>query len=186
MIIATQLRKGMLISLDGKLYQAHEVLHHKGAGRGGGMVSTRLRDVENGPLIDRKFRPSETIEKVRLDEKSMEFLYEEGDNYIFSDLKTYEEITLTKDQIGDAVDYMTHNMQISVEFFKERPVGVELPRIVELKIVETQPQLRGATVSNVNKPAKLETGATVLVPPFVEEGETIKVDTETGEYMGRV
>jgi len=132
-----------------------------------------------------RFRSPDPIERVNVDEINMEFLYSDGDDYYFMNTENYEQTHLTRETLGDAVDYLTANLQIKVEFFDGKAVGIELPQTVELKIIETEPGLKSATASSVTKPAKTETGLVVQVPPFINEGETIKVDTAEGTYLSR-
>ncbi|MFQ5696418.1 MAG: elongation factor P, partial [Terriglobia bacterium] len=134
---------------------------------------------------ERRFSSEEYIERAYLDEKEVEYLYQEGDIYTFMDTTTYEQYALNKDTLGDAIGYLTSNCQLKLEFFEGQPIGVELPAAVKLKVVETEPGIKGATASSVNKPAKLETGITVQVPPFISEGEVIRVDTTEGTYLER-
>jgi elongation factor P len=136
-------------------------------------------------MFEHRFRSADAIEKINVDEVQMEYLYNDGDDYYFMNTENYEQTHLTKDILGDAVDYLTPNLQIKIEFFDGRAVGVELPQTVELTVVETEPGLKSATASSVTKPAKTETGLVVQVPPFINEGEKIRVDTSEGAYLSR-
>ena len=136
-------------------------------------------------MFEHRFRSGDAIDKVTVDEVQMEFLYNDGDDYYFMNTENYEQTHLTKDILGDAVDYLIPNLQIQVEFFDGKAVGVELPQTVELTVVETEPGLKSATATNVTKPAKTETGLVVQVPPFINEGEKIRVDTSEGAYLSR-
>jgi elongation factor P len=136
-------------------------------------------------MFEHRFRSPDPIEKITVDEVQMEYLYQDGDDYYFMNTENYEQIHLKKDTLGDSVDYLTPNLQIKVEFFDGKAVGIELPQTVELTIIETEPGLKSATASSVTKPAKTETGLVVQVPPFINEGERIKVDTAEGVYLSR-
>lgn len=181
---ATRLRPGMIIQVEGKLYTVFNI-SHRTPGNKRGFVQTKLRDLESGAMIEQRFSSEEFVERAYLDEKEVEFLYQEGDVFTFMDTTTYEQYHLNREALGDLVGYLTPNCQLKLEFFEARPIGVELPPAVELKVVQTEPAIKGATVSNVNKPAKLETGITVQVPPFVNEGDVIRVDTSEGTYLER-
>ena len=136
-------------------------------------------------MFEYRFRSGDAIEKITVDEVDMEYLYNDGDTYHFMNTENYEQLGLNRDILGDAVDYLIPNIKIKIEFFDEKPVGVELPQTVELTVVETEPGLKSATASSVTKAAKTETGLVVQVPPFINEGEKIKVDTSEGAYLSR-
>jgi elongation factor P len=136
-------------------------------------------------MFEHRFRSGDALDKVTVDQVKMEYLYNDGDDYYFMDIENYEQTVLKHDILGDAVEYLTANLQIIVEFFDGKPVGIELPQTVELKVVETEPGLKSATASSVTKPAKTETGLVVYVPPFINEGDKIKVDTSDGAYLNR-
>ncbi|HUO59973.1 MAG TPA: elongation factor P, partial [Candidatus Acidoferrales bacterium] len=143
------------------------------------------RSLKSGAMFEHRFRSGDAIEKITVDEVKMEFLYNDGDDFYFMDIQSYEQTPLKRDTLGDAVEYLTPNLQITVEFFDGKAVGIELPQTVELTVVETEPGLKSATASSVTKPAKLETGLVVQVPPFINEGEKIRVDTSEGAYLSR-
>lgn len=185
MITTSNFSRGLTIVYDGDLYTIVEFLNVH-PGRGSAFVRTKLKNLETGAVIDKNFKAGEKVEKAFLDNREMEYLYRQDELLIFMDTETYEQLTLTEDYLGDAVDYLKENDMINVLLYKGKPVGIDLPPNVELKIVETQPGIRGNTVSGGSKPATLETGKVVQVPLFVEEGDVIKVDTRTGEYMTRV
>lgn len=185
MINATDIRKGIIIKVDGDLYQVHSY-HHATPGNLRGFVQTRLRHLASGNMKDFRFRSNDKIEKAFLDTQAMSFLYADGDHYHFMNNETYEQVSLNTDALGEAVNYLLPETIINVDFYDGKPVGVELPGTVELKVIETAPAIKNATVSNVTKPAKLETGVVVQVPPFVDEGDTLRINTETGEYISRV
>ena len=181
---ATRLRPGMIIQHDGKLYAVFN-LYHRTPGNKRGFVQTKLRDLESGAMIEHRFSSEEFVERAFLDEKEVEFLYQEGDLFTFMDTTTFEQFHLSREALGESVGYLVANLQLKLEFFDGRPIGVELPPAVELKVVETEPGLKGASATNVMKPAKLETGITVQVPPFIGAGEVIRVDTSEGTYLER-
>ena len=183
-IPATQMRPGMIIKHNGELHSVFKV-EHRTPGNLRAFIQAKLRNLRTGAMFEHRFRSPDPIEKVSVDEIKMEFLYHDGDNYHFMNMENYEQIALSAEILGDAVDYLTANMQISIEFFDNKAVGVELPQTVDLKVVETEPGIKSATASSVTKPAKTETGLIVQVPPFINEGETIRVDTAEGAYLSR-
>ena len=185
MISATQLRRGMVIKKDGELYTVFSATH-KTPGNLRGFVQAKLRNLRNGSMIDHRFRSVDMVEKASLDEHEMEYLYKDSHDYHFMNTETYEQIHLTDDLLGESVFFLTPNIKIKVVFHENSPIGVELPPTVDMVVVETEPGLKSATASNVNKPAKLETGLIVQVPPFIEAGEKIRIGTEEGEYLERV
>lgn len=184
LIPATQLRVGMTITYEGALWRVMQVVHVT-PGNWRGMVQTKLRNIKAGSQTEHRFRSEDKVDRATLDQQIMEFLYQDGDLYHFMNTETYEQIALAKDQLGDAVGYLTPNARIEVEFHETTPIGVSLPKTVDLRVVETTPGLKTATVTNVMKPATLESGLVVQVPNFISEGELIKVDTETGSYVSR-
>ena len=183
-IPATQMRPGMIIKHNGELHSVFKV-EHRTPGNLRAFIQAKLRNLRTGAMFEHRFRSPDPIEKVSVDEIKMEFLYGDGDNYHFMNTENYEQIALSAEVLGDAVDYLTPNMQIHIEFFDGKAVGVELPQTVDLKVVETEPGIKSATASSVTKPAKTETGLIVQVPPFINEGETIRVDTAEGAYLSR-
>ena len=185
MIQATQLKRGMVIKHDNDLYRVVEA-QHKTPGNLRGMVQAKIRNLKSGSISDHRFRSVDMVELAILDEAEMEFLYRDGDMYHFMNNETYEQIGLSEEILGDAVPYLLPNIKLKIEMFEERPVGIELPQTVDMKVVETEPAIKGGSVSNVGKPAKLETGLVVQVPAFISEGETIKIDTSSGAYVERV
>jgi len=184
MILSNDLRPGKKIELDGAPYLVMEYQHHK-PGKGGAMVRTKLRNLRTGALIDRTFRPDEKLPPAPLEERRAQFLYRQGDDYIFMDVKTYEQFGVTETQLGKAGAYLKEEMEVMILFYHEEVIGVDLPIAVELTVLETEPGVRGDTVSGGSKPAKLETGAVIQVPLFIEVGTRIRVDTRTGTYIGR-
>lgn len=185
MISVNDFQNGMTIVLDGTVYQIMEFQHFK-MGRGGAMVRTKLKDVKEGRVIEKTFRGGEKIERAHVQGREHQFLYREGDNFIFMDMETFEQISLGSDLMGDSINYLKENMNITVTMYEGKPIGIELPLTVELEVVETPPGIRGNTVSGGSKPATLETGAVVQVPLFINVGDVIQVDTRTGEYLTRV
>jgi elongation factor P len=183
-IPATQLRPGMIIKHNNDLHSVFAV-EHRTPGNLRAFIQAKLRNLRTGAMFEHRFRSPDPIEKVMVDEVDMEFLYADGDNYYFMDTTSYEQTHLTRDILGDAVEYLTSNLQIRVEFFDGKAVGIELPQTVLLKVIETEPGIKSATASSVTKAAKTETGLVVQVPPFINEGETIKVDTSDGAYLSR-
>ncbi len=183
-IPATQLRPGMVIKHNNDLHAVFSV-EHRTPGNLRAFIQAKLRNLRTGAMFEYRFRSGDAIDKVTVDEVQMEYLYSDGDAYYFMNTENYEQTHLTRDVLGDAVDYLIPNLQIQVEFFDGRPVGVELPQTVELTVVETEPGLKSATATNVMKPAKTETGLIVQVPPFINQGEKIRVDTSEGAYLSR-
>jgi len=183
-IPATQLRPGMVIKHNNDLHSVFSV-EHRTPGNLRAFIQAKLRNLRTGAMFEHRFRSSDAIDKITVDQVQMEYLYQDGENHVFMNTENYEQLHLGKDVLGDAVDYLTPNLQISVEFFDDKPVGVELPQTVDLLIVQTEPGLKSATASSVTKPAKTETGLVVQVPPFINEGEKIRVDTSEGAYLSR-
>ena len=184
MIQATQLRAGMAILHEGNLCRVLSVQHIT-PGNWRGMVQTKLRNLKSGNSFEYRFRSEDRVEKADLEEHEMEFLYAAGDDFHFMNTDTYEQVAITREDLGQAVDYLVPNTKVLVEFYEHRPVGVELPVTVDLKVVETQPGMKGATASASYKPATLETGLQVMVPQFVEAGTRIKIDTRDNTYLER-
>ena len=184
-IQATRLRKGMLIKLGPDLFRILD-LHHLTPGNKRAHIQARLRNIRTLSLADQKFRAEEDIERATLDEREMQYLYNDSDHYYFMDTSTYEQIHISQEALGDSKDYLMPDAIIRVEFYDVEPVGIELPPTVDLVVRETAPGIKGATASAQVKSATLETGLVVQVPPFVNEGDKIRVSTETGEYQSRV
>jgi elongation factor P len=183
-IPATQLRPGMIIKHNNDLHSVFSV-EHRTPGNLRAFIQAKLRNLRTGAMFEHRFRSPDPIEKVNVDEVSMEYLYNDGDDYYFMNTENFEQTHLTRDTLGDAVEFLTPNLQIQVEFFDGKAVGIELPQTVVLTVLETEPGLKSATASSVTKPAKTETGLVVQVPPFINEGEKIKVDTAEGTYLSR-
>ncbi len=184
MIDAGELRKGITIELDGQLYTILDYQHIK-MGRGSAQIRLKLRDVRAGHTIERTFQAGEKFNRVRVEQKSAQYLYQDGDLFYFMDNETFEQTPLSKDQLGDALNYIKEGMNLMISRHGEEAVGIELPITVELTITETGPAHKGDTSSGGTKPAVLETGVTVQVPFFVNTGEVIRVDTRDGSYVER-
>ncbi|MCG3110336.1 MAG: elongation factor P [Candidatus Manganitrophus sp. SB1] len=185
MISTSDFKGGAKIQLDGDPYTIVEYQHVK-PGKGGAFVRTKLKNLKTGNLLERTFRSGEKFEQPDLLDREMQFLYAEGSEYHFMDNNTYEQLFITSEQLGAAKDFLKENMVVRILFFQGKPLGVDLPLFVELKIVETDPGIRGDTATGGTKIAKLESGGTVKVPLYIEEGTVIKVDTRTGTYVERV
>ena len=183
-IQATRLRKGNLIKMDAGLYRVID-LYHITPGNKRGHVQCKLRDIRNNRLIDYKFRSEDDVERAVLDEVEMQFLYRDGDIFHFMDTTTYEQVHISQETLGDQALYLLPEALIRIDMFDGQPVGIELPLTVDLKIVDTVPGIKGATAAAQVKPATLETGLVVSVPAFVNTGDVIRVNTETGEYLSR-
>ncbi|HEX3369795.1 MAG TPA: elongation factor P [Candidatus Cybelea sp.] len=184
MISSNDLRNGVTISVDGQLWTVIEFLHVK-PGKGSAFVRTRLKNVKTGTTLERTFRAGEKLERAVVDNRQMQRLYNDADGYHFMDQESFENVTLQRDLIGDPADFLKDGMVVDMQFHEDAPIGVDLPAHVELKIVETDPGFKGDTAQNATKPAKLETGATVNVPLFVEAGDVIRIDTRDRRYIGR-
>jgi elongation factor P len=174
----------MLIKMGADLFRIMD-LHHMTPGNKRGFVQARMRNIRTSTLTDHKFRAEEDVERATLDEREMQYMYRDGDAYHFMDLHTYDQVHISEEALGDSVNYLIPEMVIQVEFYGSEPVGIELPQTVDLKVEETTPAIKGATASAQLKPARTETGLVVQVPPFVNEGDLIRVNTETGEYQSR-
>ena len=184
MIPATQLRAGTVILYQNDLYRVMNVTHVT-PGNWRGMVQTKMRNMRTGLSTENRFRSEDKVERVTLEQHEMEFLYQDGEDYHFMNSENYEQVALKKEDLGEAVGYLTPNLKVSVEFHETRPIGVEMPNTVDLKVVDVPPAIKGATVTNVLKPATTETGLVVQVPNFIAPGDVIRVDTASGEYLSR-
>ncbi|MBN2031101.1 elongation factor P [bacterium] len=185
MASTSEFRNGLTLILDGELYTIVEFQHVK-PGKGGAFVRTRLKNVKTGRVIDRTFRSGEKVEDVRLEKRVVQYLYKDEDKFVFMDLSTYEQFPVLNEVVGEASKYLKEGMDVEILFHAQDPIGVEPPIFVELQIAQTEPGVKGDTASGGSKPATLETGATIQVPLFIQEGETVKVDTRTGSYVERV
>jgi elongation factor P len=184
MLYATQLRPGMVIKFNNELHSIFKT-EHRTPGNLRGFVQAKMRNLRSGAMIEHRFSSEDRVEKAVLDEQKMEYLYDDGDYYYFMNTETFEQTHFTKDLLGDAVDYLIPQLRVSVEFYEGKPISVEMPPTVDMTVIETEPSIKGATVSNVTKPAKLETGLVVQVPPFISAGEKIRVSTAEGTYQER-
>jgi elongation factor P len=182
---ATQLRPGMVIQHEGHLYTVFST-DHRTPGNKRGSMQTRLKNLKTGVMIDYRFRAEEFVDRAILDEIEFEYLYAEGDDFHFMNTENYEQMQMSRELLGETVYYLIPNTVVKVEFFEDKPIGVDLPDTMELRVVQTEPTLQKATASAVMKPATLETGLVVQVPPFVNEGDRIKVDTSEARYVQRV
>jgi elongation factor P len=178
------MKKGMLVKIENDLFRVLE-LQHVTPGNLRGFVRVKFRNIRSGTLSDQKLRSEDTVERATLDETEMQYLYQDGDSFYFMDTTSYEQIHISSEALGESVSYLKAEMTIKVEFYGTEPVGIELPQTVDLKVTDTVPGIKGATASNQIKPATTETGLVVNVPPFINNGDVIRVNTETGEYLSR-
>ncbi|MEA2103462.1 MAG: elongation factor P [Candidatus Cloacimonadota bacterium] len=185
MASTSDFRNGMVLDFKDGLYEIVEFLHVK-PGKGGAFVRTKLKNIETGSVVENTFRAGEKVKEIRVERHKMEYLYKDGQTYYVMDPQTYEQIPLNEDLIGDAKDYLTENIELKVVKAKDEIIKIEMPTTVNLKVTQCEPGVRGNTVSNVTKTATLESGLEIQIPMFVNTGETVKVDTRTGEYCERV
>ncbi len=184
MIAATQMRPGMVIKFNNDLFSVFSV-NHRTPGNLRGFVQAKMRNLRNGSMIEHRFSSEDRVERALLEEHEMEYLYDDGEYYYFMNTENFEQMHLTRDILGDAISYLIPQLRVNVEFYEGKPISVELPPTVDLTVIETEPGLKSATASNVTKPAKLETGLVVQVPPFISTGEKIRVSTAEGTYQER-
>jgi elongation factor P len=184
MIAATQLRPGMVVKFNNELYSVFSMVHRT-PGNLRGFVQAKMRSLRSGSMMEHRFSSEDKVERVALDEQEMEYLYDDGEYFYFMNTETFEQMHLTKDTLGDGVWYLIPQLKVNIEFYEGKPISVELPPNVEMTVVETEPGLKGATVSNVTKPATMDTGLVVQVPPFINQGEKIRVSTSDGSYQER-
>lgn len=182
---ASDMKKGQTVLVDDKLYTIVDYQHVK-LGKGGAVYQTKLKSLAEGTIRDIRLRAEENIEEAFLDKRNYEYLYSSGSEHVLMDIETYDQITLDDDAFGDGPKYLKPNTKMQVSMYEGKPVVVALPNTVDLEIVDTAPEIKGATATNQNKPATLETGLVVSVPPFIKTGEMIRVDTRSGEYITRV
>ena len=185
MVSTNDLKNGMVLNLDGQLWSVIWFQHHK-PGKGGAVMRTKLRAVASGAVVERTFRADEKVDQAVVDKREMSYLYHDGTHYVFMDSQTYDQLSVEEDEIGDNKNWLTEGQVATLSLYEGRPVAVELPASVELKIEHTDPGVKGDRVSGAMKPATLSTGVTIQVPLFIESGETVRVDTRTGEYLTRV
>ncbi|MBY0375815.1 MAG: elongation factor P [Bryobacteraceae bacterium] len=181
---ATQIRPGMVIKFNGDLYSIFSFVHRT-PGNLRAFVQVKMRNLRNGSQTEHRFASTDNVERVALDEVEMEYLYDDGEYYYFMNTESFEQIHLTKDILGDATDYLIPQLKVNVVMFEGKPMSVELPASIDMTVTETEPGIKGATVSNVGKPAKMETGLVVQVPAFINQGEKIRVSTTDGSYLER-
>ena len=184
MISVNDLRTGLTIEVDGEVWIVLEFLHVK-PGKGSAFVRTRLKNLKTGNVIERTFRAGERVQRAHVETREMQFLYHMENEWVFMDTGSYEQVSIPAENLGDATRYLKENDVILIQFYEGRPIGVELPTFVELKVVETEPGVRGDTAQGGSKPARLETGLVIQVPLFINPGDVVRVDTRTGEYLSR-
>jgi len=184
MISATQIRKGVVIVFNGVPHRVME-FQHRTPGNLRAFVQVRLRNLKSGVSLEHRFSANESVERAVLEQHEMEYLYHDGTHYHFMNTSNFEQIALNAEALGDSKDYLKEGLRIQVDFFDDQPIAVEMPSYVDLKVIETEPELRGATASNSPKPATLETGIVIQVPPFVREGDLVRVDPTEGRYLER-
>ena len=184
LVPATQLRAGMTIIHNNDPHRVMEV-QHVTPGNWRGMVHAKLRNLRSGSQSQTRYRSVDQVERAEMEQHEMEYLYSTGDEYVFMNTETYDQMSLDADTLGDAVKYLLANMKIQIEFFEGKPVGIDLPKTVDLKVTYTEPGLKGATATSSLKPATLETGLVIQVPTFVQIGDVLRIDTTTGQYLQR-
>ena len=184
-IPATQLRPGMIVKHNNDLHTVFSVAHRT-PGNLRAFIQAKLRNLRTGAMFEHRFRSADAVDRVIVDEAEMEYLYNDGSDYYFMNTETYDQVHISREILGDAVDYLISNIKLNVEFYEGKPIGIELPQTVDMEVIETEPGLKSATASSVMKPAKMETGLVVQVPPFIGAGERIRVDTAEGTYLERV
>jgi elongation factor P len=184
MISATQLRPGMVIKFNNELYSIFK-MEHRTPGNLRGFVQVKMRSLRSGSMTEHRFSSEDRVDRAALEEHEMEYLYDDGEYYYFMNTENFEQMHLTRDTLGDAIEYLIPQLKVNIEFYEGKPISVELPPTVDLTVIETEPGIKGASVSNVTKPAKLETGLVVQVPPFINEGEKIRISTAEGVYQER-
>ena len=183
-IPATQIRRGMVILFEGQPCKVVEFRHHT-PGNLRAMVQTKLRNILSGSSFEHRFRSADTVERASLEQHEMEYLYSDGSHHHFMNTETFDQVALSADELGDAAEWLAPGIKIQAEFYDGSAIGIDLPPSLELTVTQTEPTMKGATVSNVNKPATLENGVTIQVPPFVNEGDRIRVDPIEGRYLER-
>ncbi len=184
MYSTAEFRRGLKIEIDGKPYTIVDFQHVK-PGKGGAFVRTKLKNLETGQVLEQTFRSGSKVGIPDLEENNVQFLYQEGDNYVFMDNDTYDQVFIAGEYLGDSIKYMKPNIEVKVLFFKGKPIGVDLPITVEMEVIETEPGVKGDTATGANKNATMETGLVVQVPLFIEQGDVLRIDTRSGEYIER-
>jgi len=185
LISVTELRRGVVFELDGEIYRVLEYQHHKPA-RGNAYIRTRVRNMRSGATLEKTFVSGERVQDIRLDHRTVQYLYNDGTHYHFMDMDTYDQFALPTETLGEAINYLTENMTVQLSFYENEPLDFELPVTVDLKVVNTEPGFRGDTAGATTKPATLSTGLVVQVPLFIEIGDIVRVDTRDGSYVTRV
>ena len=183
-IPATQIRRGMVIVFEGEPCRVVEFRHHT-PGNLRAMIQTKLRSLRSGSSFEHRFRSADTIERAALEQHEMEYMYSDGSHHHFMNTENYEQVALSDDELGDSAQWLSPGLKIQAEFYEGSPIGIDMPPSIELTVTQTEPTMKGATVSNVNKPATLENGVTIQVPPFVNEDDRIRVDPSEGRYIER-
>ena len=184
MISVNDLRTGLTVEIDGDAWSVIEFQHVK-PGKGAAFVRTKMKNLRTGSVQERTFNAGEKLSRARVENRTMQFLYNQGEEYTFMDTESFEQMTLQASELGNGINYLIENMNISVQIFEEKVIGLDLPNVVELKISATEPGVRGDTATGGSKPATLETGAVIRVPFFINVGEVVRVDTRSNEYLGR-
>lgn len=184
-ILATEIRVGFLLEFDKRLWKVLKCYHVHVGGRGGAYMQVEMKDVEVGTKLNQRFRTDEKIEKAYVDSREMNYLYQDGDHYIFMDNTTFEQLSISSNFLEGQTGYLIANTNVQINFYQERPIGIQFPASVVLEVIETDPNIKGSTATTSFKPATLETGIQVQVPPFIEKGDKIKINTDTGEYVER-
>ena len=185
MISASDFRNGITVEIDGNVCQILEFQHVK-PGKGAAFVRTKLKDIINGGVVEKTFRPTEKFPQARIDRKDMQYLYKDGDLYYFMDTESYDQMPISADTVGDSMEFVKENEMVKICSYNGNVFSVEPPLFVELEVTETEPGFKGDTATGASKPATVETGATISVPLFINEGEKVKIDTRTGEYLSKV
>lgn len=184
MIMAGDFRKGVTVDIDGQVWSISDFQHVK-PGKGAAFVRTKLKNVMTGAVLERTFSPTDKYPKAHIETREMQYLYSDGELYYFMDVESYEQLALNHDQVEDAINFIVENMNVTIRFYKDKPFSVAHPNFVELEVAETEPGFKGDTATGTTKPAILETGFKINIPLFVNQGDRIRVDTRTGEYMER-
>ena len=184
MISVNDFKTGLTIEVEGELWRVVEFQHVK-PGKGSAFVRSKLKNIRTGAVQEKTFQAGKKVNKAQIDNKKMQYVYQDGDNYVFMDMNTYEQLSLPGDKIRDELNYLKENMEVSIMMYGSETIGINLPNTVELKVAETEPGIRGDTQSGGSKPAKMETGLSVQVPFFVNEGETLIISTQDGSYVSR-
>ncbi len=184
MIMAGDFRKGVTVEIDGQVWSISDFQHVK-PGKGAAFVRTKLKNVMTGAVLERTFNPTDKYPKAHIETREMQYLYSDGELYYFMDVESYEQLALNHDQVEDAINFIVENMNVTIRFYKDKPFSVAPPNFVELEVSETEPGFKGDTATGTTKPAILETGFKINIPLFVNQGDRIRVDTRTGEYMER-